>query len=47
MSLSQAQYLVAEGENFTTTISKKASEDVIVEVNLSDRSANGNVECRL
>ena len=47
MSLSQSQYSVMESNNSlagTITLSNKASEDVIVEVTMSDGSANGNVE---
>ena len=47
MSLSQSQYSVAESNDslsVTITLSSETSEDVIVEVTLSDGSANGNVE---
>ena len=47
MSLSQSKYSVAEnGGSVTGTIimSSEASEDVTVEVTISDGSANGNVE---
>ena len=47
VSLSQSQYSVNESnKSLTGTIilSSKASEDVIVEVTISDGSANGNVE---
>ena len=47
MSLSQLQYSVAENSNSligTITLSSRTSEDVIVEVTISDGSANGNVE---
>ena len=47
VSLSQSQYSVVEGSNLLTaaiTLSSRASEDVIVEVTISDGSANGNVE---
>ena len=47
MSLSQSQYSVAESDNSLTgiiTLSSRASEDVIVEVTISDGSANGNVD---
>ena len=47
MSLSQSQYSVVESNNLLTgtiTLSSRASEDVIVEVTISDGSANGNVE---
>ena len=47
MSLSQSQYSVVENSNSLTgniTLSSGASEDVIVEVTISDGSANGNVE---
>ena len=46
MYLSQSQYSVEENDallNVIITISNKASEDVIVEVTISDGSANGNV----
>ena len=39
MSLSQSQYSVVEGSNLLTetiTLSSRASEDVIVEVTISD-----------
>ena len=44
MSLSQSQYSVEEGDNSitgTVTLSSRTSEDVIVEVTISDESANG------
>ena len=47
MSLSQSQYSVAESVtslSVTITLSSVASEDVMVEVTLSDGSATGNVE---
>ena len=47
VSLSQSQYSVVESNNSLTgtiTLSSRASEDVIVEVTISDGSANGNVE---
>ena len=47
MSLNQSQYSVLERDNSlagTITLSSRASEDVIVEVTISDGSANGNVE---
>ena len=47
MALSQSQYFVVENKNSTTgtvTLSNEASEDVIVEVTISNGSANGNVE---
>ena len=47
MSLSQSQYLVVESNNSLTgtiTLSGRTSEDIIVEVTISDGSANGNVE---
>ena len=47
MSLSQAQYLVEESDNFVKTtaeLSSRASKDVIVEITVSDGSANGIVE---
>ena len=47
MSLSQSQYSVEESNNLLTgtiAMSSRASEDVIVEVTISDGSANGNVE---
>ena len=47
VSLSQSQYSVAESDNSLSVIimlSNRASEDVMVEVTLSDGSANGNVE---
>ena len=46
-SLSQSQYLVVESNNSLTgtiTLSSRTSEDVIVEITISDGSANGNVE---
>ena len=46
-SLSQSQYSVVESNNSLTgtiTLSSRTSEDVIVEVTISDGSANGNVE---
>ena len=46
MSLSQSQYSVAESDYELTgilTMNSRASEDVIVEVTISDGSANGNV----
>ena len=47
MSLSQPQYFIAESDNslsVTVTLSSATSEDVMVEVTLSDGSADGNVE---
>ena len=47
MSLNQSQYSVIESDNSLTeaiTLSNRASEDVLVEVIISDGSANGNVE---
>ena len=47
MSLSQSQYSVVESNNLLTgtiTLSSRTSKDVIVEVTISDRSANGNIE---
>ena len=47
MSLSQSQYSVTESDTTLSgsiTLSRRASEDVIVEVTLSDGSATGNVE---
>ena len=47
MSLSQSQYSVVESNNSLTgtiTLNDRTSEDVIVEVIISDGSANGNVE---
>ena len=47
MSLSQSQYSVIESNNSLTetiTLSSRTSKDVIVEVTISDGSANGNVE---
>ena len=47
MSLSQSHHSVEESDNSlagTITLSNKTSEDVILEVTISDGSANGNVE---
>ena len=47
MSLSELQYSVAESDTplpVTIMLSNRASEDVVVEVTLSDGSANGNVQ---
>ena len=47
VSLSQSQYSVAESDSSLTvgiTLSSRTSEDVMVEVTISDGSANGNVE---
>ena len=47
VSLSQSQYSVAESDTSLSVIimlSGRASEDVMIEVTLSDGSANGNVE---
>ena len=47
MSLSQSQYSVAESDNSLSVIimlSSRASENIMVEVTLSDGSANGNLE---
>ena len=47
VSLNQPQYLITENSSIlpvTITLNGTASEDVIVEVTISDGSANGNVE---
>ena len=47
VSLSRSQYSVAESDNSLTgtiTLSSRTSEDVIVEVIISNESANGSVE---
>ena len=47
MSLNQSQYSVAESDTSLTvniSLSSRASEDVMVEVTISDGSANGNIE---
>ena len=47
VSLSQSQYSVAESDSSLTvgiTLSSRTSEDVMVEITISDGSANGNVE---
>ena len=47
MSLSQLQYSVVESNaslSVMIMLSSRASKDVMVEVSLSDGSANGNVE---
>ena len=47
VSLSQSQYSVAENDaslRVMITMSSEASEDVMVEVTLSDGPADGNVE---
>ena len=47
MSLSQSQYSVVESNislTGTITLNSTTSEDVIVEVTISDGSANGNVK---
>ena len=47
MSLSESQYSVVESNNSLTgtiTLSSRTSEDVIVDVTISDGSANGDVE---
>ena len=47
VSLAQSQYSVAESDASLTvviTLSSRTSEDVMVEVTISDGSANGNVE---
>ena len=47
MSLKQSQYSVVESNNSLTgtiTLSSRTSEDVTVEVTISDGLANGNVE---
>ena len=47
MSLSQSQYSVAKSDasvRVNITLNSTASEDVMVEVTISDESANGNVE---
>ena len=47
MSLSQLQYSVVESDTpllVTIMMSNRASEDVVVEVTLSDGSADGNVQ---
>jgi len=46
VSLSQQQYSISESSDSlkgTITLSSRASEDVTVEVTISDGSANGNV----
>ena len=47
VSLNQPQYLITENSSFlpvNITLNRTTSEDVIVEVTISDGSANGNVE---
>ena len=47
MSLSQPQYSIAENDTslrVTLALNSATSEDVMVEVTLSDGSADGNVE---
>ena len=47
VSLSQPHYTITENSGFllvNITMNSRASEDVIVEVTISDGSANGNVE---
>ena len=47
VSLNQSQYSVVESDALLSVmimLSSGASEDVMVEVTLSDGSANGNVE---
>ena len=47
VSLSQSQYSVAENDSplaGTITLSSRTSKDVIVEVIISNESANGSVE---
>ena len=47
VSLNQPHYLISENSSFlpvTITSNSTVSEDVIVEVTISDGSANGNVE---
>ena len=47
VSLSQSQYSVAEGNTsltVTLTMSSRTSKDIIVEVTISNGSANGIVE---
>ena len=47
VSLNQPQYLITENSSFlpvNVILNRIASEDVIVEVTISDGSANGNVE---
>ena len=47
VSLSQPQYSIAESDtslSVTITLRSATSEDVMVEVTLSDGSADGNVE---
>ena len=47
VSLNRSNYSVGENDGSvvgTITLSKEASEDVIVEVTVSDGSTNGNVE---
>ena len=47
MSLSQSQYSVVESDNSLTgtiILNRRTSEDVIVEVAISNGSANGSVE---
>ena len=47
MSLNQSEYSIVESNaslSVMIMLSSRASEDVMVEVSLSDGSANGNVE---
>ena len=47
VSLNQPQYLITENSSFlpvTITLNDTVSKDVIVQVTISDGSANGNVE---
>ena len=47
ISLNRPQYSISENSSFlpvTITVNTTVSEDVIVEVTISDGSANGNVE---
>ena len=47
VSFSQSQYSVVESDNLLSVmimLSSRASEDIMVEVTLSDGSANGNVD---
>ena len=48
MSISQTQYLIAENDSTLSgniMMDKLASENVTVEVTISDGSAKGNVNC--
>ena len=47
MSLSEPEYSVTESDtplSVTIMLSNRTSEDVVVEVTLSDGSANGNLQ---